>query len=274
MQIRDGMNRPAAKPSPPIFRSAVTAWLEAFLALVSMRWLTVVAFVALTATTMLQLFLEDLATDPSGSGALRVLADLVAIVPDGLAQTPLAIAVHRYVLLGEVARRYDVDLGGQRFRRFFGWSLAVTVMWAGPLFLASMPREDDFSGMVAGLILALMVAGVIFAVRTTILFPAIAVDAEGATVGNAFEDTKGRSWRVFFILVVTLIPGILLLLAYGWVLRSPAQDFAGSLIAGLIGGLATLVEAATVAAMAARLYGGLGDQLGPPRVRSVTDVFV
>ena len=37
-------------------------------------------------------------------------------------------------------------------------------------------------------------------------FPAIAVDAVGATWSNARNDTKGHSWRVLFVFICTLLP--------------------------------------------------------------------
>jgi hypothetical protein len=61
-------------------------------------------------------------------------------------------------------------------------------------------------------------------VRRAILVPAIAIDAPGATWSKARLDTKGSSWRVAFIFVLTGLPVLIIngLLAWLWFL--PAQQ--------------------------------------------------
>ncbi len=53
-----------------------------------------------------------------GYGVPAFLIGAVAFIVAGLFLAPLAIAVHRFVLLGEAADRYRVDLGDPRFVRY------------------------------------------------------------------------------------------------------------------------------------------------------------
>ncbi len=76
-----------------------------------------------------------------------------------------------------------------------------------------MRDAQENPGIVALLglvVLALFIAVVIVTVRRVILFPAIAVDAPGATWSNARHDTKGSSWRVAFIFVCAALPAMIL----------------------------------------------------------------
>ncbi|MCZ7642386.1 MAG: hypothetical protein M5U33_06165 [Pseudorhodoplanes sp.] len=62
---------------------------------------------------------------------------------------------------------------------------------------------------------------VIVALRVLILFPAIAVDAPGARWRNAYFDTKGHTWRVFGISVLTALPALLVALPLYFVIGWP-----------------------------------------------------
>ena len=46
--------------------------------------------------------------------------------------TPYAIAVHRFIIVGEKTTNYQIALVEPRFRRFFGWSLALSVLAYAP----------------------------------------------------------------------------------------------------------------------------------------------
>src|SRR4051794_21278061 len=61
--------------------------------------------------------------DPAGQAVMR-LAVLVGIC---FLLTPFFLAVHRLLILGEAATRYEFKPSSPRFQLFFGW-LAVTVV--------------------------------------------------------------------------------------------------------------------------------------------------
>src|SRR5439155_2114286 len=66
-----------------------------------------------------------------------------------------------------------------------------------------------------GVIIGLIVVAIV-AMRLTILFPAIAVDARGATVANALADTKGHMFEILLVFVLALLP-----LMVGWFAFTP-----------------------------------------------------
>ena len=64
------------------------------------------------------------------SFAIDVAISLVVGIVQSLVLTPLAIAVHRYVLLDEVTQHYALNLTDQRFQRFFGIVIAIQALSA------------------------------------------------------------------------------------------------------------------------------------------------
>ena len=75
---------------------------------------------------------------------LGYAAGLIFGLAQAAAVTPLAIAVHRFVLLGEARDGYDFNPGDWRFQRFFLFTIALEILGAIPsvgglLFLAFAP---------------------------------------------------------------------------------------------------------------------------------------
>jgi hypothetical protein len=59
------------------------------------------------------------------SPAIEAVIFPIHWIAQSLVLTPLAIAVHRYVLLDEVTQHYALNLADQRFQRFFGVAVAI-----------------------------------------------------------------------------------------------------------------------------------------------------
>ena len=51
-----------------------------------------------------------------------------------LALTPLAIAIHRFILLGETTSSYRLELGQRRFRRFAFYTFLLNLIALAPGF--------------------------------------------------------------------------------------------------------------------------------------------
>jgi hypothetical protein len=79
--------------------------------------------------------------------------------------------------------------------------------------------------------LAATVIVVFVALRLSILFPAVAMDAPGASGPNAFADTGGHVIRILLILVLTVVPVIALFLLIALAVFSP-DSIAGEFNAG------------------------------------------
>ena len=123
---------------------------------------------------------------------------VISIVSGVVQAILLAIAVHRFVILGETTNRYPLEPASSRYLRFVGFAILVKILWLIPSTIQGFinPAFSSAFGIVA---FVLSITVIIIVVRRAILFPAIAVDAPGATWSNAGLDTKGSSWRVVFI---------------------------------------------------------------------------
>ena len=139
------------------------------------------------------------------------LAEFAFGAARGFLLTPFLIAVHRFIILDEVTPRYMLTPLKPRFLRFFGWTLVpALVLAAGSLLqnllsTAGLPaRVVSLGGGVA------LIVGVFVITRLLILFPAIAVDAPGASARNAFADSKGFFWDMFFICLLAMLPLVVL----------------------------------------------------------------
>ena len=125
--------------------------------------------------------------------------------------TPFLIAVHRFIILDEVAPHYHLAPREKRFLRFFGWTLVPALVLAAVgyvqyfLSAAGLPAQAVSLGAAAALVI-----GAFVIVRLLILFPAIAVDAPGASAGKAFADSKGFFWDMFFIGLLAVLPLVVL----------------------------------------------------------------
>lgn len=147
-------------------------------------------------------------------------------IAQSLVLTPLAIAVHRYVLLDEVTQHYALNLTDQRFQRFFGLAIAIQALWlsiaiwfilghfvfGAPMFWGEpiTPGAEERAAWVlfvcfaAALVTGFVVASVILSI--VILFPAVAIDARGVGWRNAMDDSKGHTYRIFCAFGLGLVP--------------------------------------------------------------------
>ena len=196
---------------------------------------------------------------------------------------PFMIAVHRFVLLDETQAHYLVERRNPRTLRFFGaWiALLLVVATPGPIALSGLAAVQPFDWWVWMLILPLVVLPVLLSLRMTLLFPAIAVDAPGATWVNAYQDTKGHSLRICVVYVAAGIPAI----ATVWVCKALLQvlvisghtafaaagvpagvlEVSNNLIVMTVSNALYVGWVALMVVIASRLYQSLGDRV---RLRS------
>lgn len=173
--------------------------------------------------------------------------------------TPYFVAVHRFIILGEVTKHYRLPWRDIRFQLFFGWAFTVFALCQLPWLTYAFPRH--WMLQLIGFAAAIGVC-VVFT-RLTILFPAIAVDAPGATPRNAFDDTKGHGWYIFFLFLVSFLPSVLAvgLLAVVTVLM-PAL-LRGVVLLAVVG-VAIIVWVTLAVVVASRLYQAYGNRLNQP----------
>jgi hypothetical protein len=169
--------------------------------------------------------------------------------------TPFFIAVHRFILVDEIADRYPLDPQDRRFARFFTWSLVLWLMTRFPAVAIGMLSPIAAMSALA----VLMIIAAVVGVRLIVLFPAIAVDAPGATPANAFADVQGFAFDVFLICVLAELP----VMAIDWLfVGMRAQSLAGE----LIDLTADLVIRVLLIVVASRAFQALGNRVLRPAV--------
>jgi hypothetical protein len=224
---------------------------DVFRALRAMPRLTVAVVVLLVLQTALEFAAADVIPESSPLG-FHIFSVVYYVL-----FTPFFIAVHRFVILGEVTRGYRLDWRGRRFQLFFGWAFAVFLITRLPFWLFSLSTY----WLVQLLTWLSLVVAIVVIVRSMILFPAIAVDAPGATLRHAFEDTRGRhGWLILQQFVVAFIPSMLFVMAITLIgLGLPPR--AASVLNAVALGLLMFFWMALAVVVASRLYLALGHRL-------------
>jgi hypothetical protein len=233
--------------------ATITAHRDAWAALRAMPQL---AFIVV-GVMMLQALLDTLLDGVIPRNSL--FGHDILSIPRYVLLTPYFIAVHRFVLLGEVTRHYRLQLGDRRFQVFFGWAFAMFVVSRLALLEHALPHHWMFHLLALAAVVAF---GVLFT-RITILFPAIAVDAPRADPWLAFEDTKGHGWYIFFLFLIPFIPSVLLVAIVG-LAATVSRSLGGYVLLVPIFGLASIVWLTMAVVIASRLYQWLENRLNAP----------
>jgi hypothetical protein len=125
-----------------------------------------------------------------------------------------------------------------------------------PPYLPGLITTSEGADAIATIVTVVVV--IIILMRIPVLFPAIAVDASGASLRNVLADTKGRSWLILKTYLIALLPLLAAIVvvgltsdyaglpAWGEVVRDSAFEF-----------LATMV----IAVAAARLFDWIGHRV-------------
>jgi hypothetical protein len=239
---------------PKVFASAKHAWSDVFRAISAMPALILGAVALGLAFGALDVVLTRwTGRVPETFGALAVTIVVRALWAFLL--TPLYLAIHRFIILDERAPRYALNAGQPRFQRFFLCTLAIYALWIVPS-LATVTLGQSGAGLALSALL--MLIGLFISTRLIILFPAIAVDAPGTGFRNAYDDTQGSFWRIFAIVLITMLPITAVVVAA--VLK--LGEF--SIVARLSGAVLSILNVALAIAVASRLYLALGVRVGRP----------
>src|SRR5215216_2007617 len=202
------MSRPATMKERrlPIMPTLMAVYHDWRRLLFPLRAIVISAFLILLAISVAAEFVPQRLWEQELSGeALGLWQDVVWAV----LLTPIVIAVHRFVILGEVTSGYGLDIGEPAFRLLFIWLFGLKVFSGLPYTLLGVLQALGFSPQVTAIPFAVALIIVIaVALRLTILFPAIAVDAPSATARHAFADTKGQVLRILAIFLLALVPWI------------------------------------------------------------------
>jgi hypothetical protein len=250
----------ASKPLP-ILPGVVLAYDDLWRVLRATRALMIYALLIIMAFKVL----EQIVPVRMMSGALsgNVLAFAIGAA-QSFCLTPIMIVVHRFIILDEVTTDYAVDPSEPRFIAFFSWLVALSflsaLVFGVPEFLAAFGVS---TGAAIGPALMVAIVVTIVSLRLTILFPAIAVGARGASAGNALEDSKGHVISIFLIFLLALLPmaalaiGVTLLLGRGEMVHGSTLSVIG-LVAG---GFIQTASITLCVAIASRIFQRIGSRL-------------
>jgi hypothetical protein len=263
--VLSGLDDNTAAPEKPnplkISTSVVTALRDTGYAVSQLFVPALIAFLILLA-----LWIVRSQVMPLTAGLIAVAAKLSHDALSAFLITPYAIAVHRFIILGERTMSYRIAPAEPKFRRFFGWSLALYVLFlpgAIPdILLPSMePLSRNFLSIVLG------IPGLVISIRAIVLFPAVAVDAPGVNWRQAMAATAGHAWRIFFILSLTIgVVFSIVAALIGFIMMGRPMDDAGVREAqGMAGGtIGALLLYTSLAAIASRIYQRIGVRVSSP----------
>jgi hypothetical protein len=185
----------------PIWRPVTTGYRDTWNAIRAMPMMAGYAFLIMLAVNLLEYLVP---TQASESGIAATAISFAASTAQNFFVTPIMIAVHRYVILEQVTPNYRLAPGHRVFRAFFGWLMALSVL--GLLSTLMFGPKDEPSLFSLGFVMSFMIALVVVSIRLSILFPAIAVEAPGATPMNAWYDSKQNTFRILLIFVLSVLP--------------------------------------------------------------------
>jgi hypothetical protein len=278
----------AADTRPPIFGTAMEGWRYVFAAVSRMpivlgagmvAWLAVSVVRQWFAPDLANLFLQtEAAGGPDFAFFQRFQTDHVVgfllMVVRAFLITPVLIAMHRFVLLGEVSPYYTINPSQPRFMRFFLFSIVFQLLfripWIGMTAFSNAASAPGLSGplaLIGGLAsVALGIVLLVVAARLLILFPAIAVEARGAEWRNAIADSRGNMWRMVLTIIVTALPvGFVSLVvggATGWIFAATAADLMQPvLIVTIMLSVMTVLMMSAFAAVASRFFAAFANKL-------------
>ena len=173
---------------------------------------------------------------------------------------PFFIAIHRYVVRGDVARLYPLHPLKPSYLRYVGTALALNLAYRLPdLIRILAPGRDQLSAAtnvaIVVVTFSLMLTVALVVVRKIALFPAIAVNAPKATWHAFAPADAGNTFRIILVLFGTLVPGMIcgVLLTFG--VQAPRwPDEIGGAALSLALALLQLLTIAVAAAAMARIY--------------------
>ncbi len=238
----------------PVMRAVRVAYGDLARVLAAMPTLVLIALTIDLAADLTQLFGPPRGTPMLAYGAVIGLGKNWFL-------TPFFIAVHRFILVGEVADHYRLDPQDRRFARFFTWSAALWLMLAFVPALAiemlSLQLALISPPMAMSALAVVAILAAVVGVRLMVLFPAIAVDAPGATPANAVADMHGFVGDVFLICAIATLPVV----AIEHVLIGVrAPTFAGL----IVWPVSNLVVRVLLIVVASRAFQALGDRVLRP----------
>lgn len=231
----------------PVAPTILAAYRDLGRLLAAMRGLMLSAFLIVLAISAAAEFVPERLSEQQLAGeALGLVQNAV----EAFLLTPVVIAIHRFVILDRITPSYTVPIGEPVFGVFFGWLFALKVLIGLPMDLLGLLQALDWSFWTSTLAFAVaMIVALFVVLRLTILLPALAVGAPGATALRAAADSKGYVLRILALVVLALAPWIAVDIG-GVVLLGRGAMITGSALGMLFLLMSGLLQTITLALMA------------------------
>ena len=182
-----------------------------------------------------------------------------------IATLPLEIAIFRLLILDEAEPGYPFAMSTVRFRRMLGWTIGLWAFTSVPGYVVEVvPSTTTAAAVIA---VMMVVIGLVVLIRLSLLLPAIAVDAPGASIGNSVADTKGHAWMIVKPYLTIVVVFVLIVMAAAALagltgMRGASGSFAkGSVASSVFIGVVAFVALCAGTIVAARLFMSLGERL-------------
>ena len=183
---------------PSVFGTAAQAWRSAWLAVLRMPLLMLVSTLVLLAFHVCEQALEGV-VGGSRNPYQAALFTLMGLVPIFLL-APVAIAVHRFVLLSERTRLWP-GVPAQVVLYFTGWLVVSSLADSLVVLFKQLPyRGITFVGD------TMQIALLVLYIRLTLMLPAIAAQSTQLSPSFSWRRTRHRFWRTMAVLFVVEAP--------------------------------------------------------------------
>jgi hypothetical protein len=246
-------------PRTRLFALTAMAYRDLVRVLASLWPFALMATLIAFAAQLVSVLVPRVVTLPAtGQALLGLVVDLVMVA----LVAPFIIAVHRFVLQGDIARRYRDERNRARARVIVPWLLAFVLATNTPSFLSKL--LFDPSGLDAiTYLLIWTVLSLFLTIRLIILVPALAVDAPGATWQNTYADTRGHAWYIFGALLLPFLPFLVIGIVLAMATASNGHPARTSLVFVTALSAMNIVQLPLGVIIISRLYQILGHRLDP-----------
>jgi hypothetical protein len=190
--------------------------------------------------------------------AMALSGKIALIFADSILLAPVAVAVHRNVILNDVPKQAR-DVLHRRVLLFACWLFGLQLF----------SSADELAALVFGtidnrfLIVVYYVVVFVVSLRCALIFPAVAVEAPSDNWRERFKEswsqTRGHFWRLFFVTVLTAFPLVLIafVVVFGVVLTLLDTSIVGPIALlplALFGALSEVTAIALGAGVASWIY--------------------
>jgi len=128
-----------------------------------------------------------------------VCASLLRMLAETAVLAPLAIMIHRSIVLGDQHESYWATWSHARAFRFMGALFLLNLVGFAP---SALPWRSDWADEILLTMYAFWTASLVLWTRLCLAFPIIATDDATSPFLGSYRYTRGSSWRILFVFCI------------------------------------------------------------------------